>query len=400
MLDFEYYSPTRLILGRGKESQAGELIAKTGARKVLIHYGSGSAVRSGLLDRVRESLLAANLKWVELGGVVANPLDTLVYQGIALCKAENVDFVLGVGGGSVVDSAKAIAIGACDEGDFFDFYLAKRKPSGRLGLGCIITLMATGTEASNSSVIKREHEPLKRGLRNDLNRPDFSIINPELTFTLPLPLVAAGSADMMAHILERYFTQTTEVSLTDELCEGALRSIVSETPTALSEPQNYNARANLFYASTVAHMGLLGMGRQEDWSMHALEAELGGAYNTTHGAGLAAIIPAWLLHHLPHRPMRIARFAQKVLGIPFDFTAPERTALLGIQALSLLYSSWGLPQNLRAMYIPFEDLPTLTKRTKRNPDGSCGWFLPLREDDILAIYEKAWDFDPQKLFVI
>ncbi len=400
MLDFEYYSPTRLILGRGKELQVGTLIQQTGARKVLIHYGSGSVVRSGLLDRVRSSLTEAGLAYVELGGVVANPLDTLVYAGIKLCQAEQVDFVLGVGGGSVVDSAKAIAIGACDGGDFYDFYLAKRKPSGRLGLGCVITLMATGTEASNSSVIKREKEPLKRGLRSDLNRPDFSIINPELTFTLPLPLVAAGSADMMAHILERYFTQTTEVSLTDELCEGALRSIVHETPTAMAEPENYDARANLFFASTVAHVGLLGMGRQEDWSMHALEAELGGAYNTTHGAGLAALIPAWLLHHLPHRPMRIARFAEKVLGIPLDFTAPERTALAGIQALSRLYTSWGLPQNLQAMNIPFEDLPTLSKRAKRNPDGSCGWFLPLRDADILAVYEKAWDFDPDKLFVI
>lgn len=400
MLDFEYYSPTRLILGRGKESQVGQLVQQTGAQKVLVHYGSGSVVRSGLLDRVRTSLQEAGIAFVELGGVVANPLDTKVYEGIALCKAEQVDFVLGVGGGSVIDSAKAIAIGACDDGDFYDFFLAKRKPLRRLGLGTVITLMATGTEASNSSVIRREHEPLKRGLRHDLNRPDFSIINPALTFTLPLPLVAAGSADMMAHILERYFTQTTAVSLTDELCEGALRSIIHETPTALQDPTNYDARANLFFASTVAHVGLLGMGRQEDWSMHALEAELGGAYNTTHGAGLAAIYPAWLLHHLPHRPMRIAQFAERVLGIPLDFTAPERTGLLGIQALSRLFTSWGLPQNLKAMDIPFADLPTLMKRAKRNPDGTCGWFLPLHDEDILSIYEKAWDFDPEKLFAI
>ncbi|MDD2534299.1 MAG: iron-containing alcohol dehydrogenase [Eubacteriales bacterium] len=394
MLDFDYFSPTRLILGKGKELQVAEQILQCGATKVLIHYGSGSVVRSGLLTRVKATLQQAGIAFVELGGVVANPLDTLVYRGIQLCKDENVDFVLGVGGGSVIDSAKAIAIGACDDGDFFDFYLAKRKPLRRLGLGTIITLMATGTEASNSSVIKREHEPLKRGLRSDLNRPDFSIINPELTFTLPLPLVAAGSADMMAHIMERYFTQTTAVSLTDELCEGALRSIIYETPTALANPNHYDARANLFFASTVAHVGLLGMGRQEDWSMHAIEAELGGAYNTTHGAGLAAIYPAWLLHILPHQTMRIARFADKVLGIPLDFTAPERSARLGIQALSRLFVSWGLPQNLQAMNVPFEDLPTLTKRTKRNPDGTCGWFLPLRDADILAIYEKAWDFDP------
>ena len=396
MLDFEYYSPTRLIVGRGKEMEAGQWAAFYGAKKVLLHYGSGSAVKSGLLGRVQESLRQQGLEWIELGGVVANPRDTLVYEGIELCKREGIDSVVAVGGGSVLDSAKAIAIGACHDGDFWDFYVGKRKPERRLGLGTVITLMATGSEASNSSVIKRANEPLKRGLRHDLNRPDFSIINPELTFTLPREQVAYGAADMLAHIMERYFTTTPDVSLTDHLCEGAMRSIIEQAPLALADLNDYEPRANLFFASTIAHVGLLGMGRKEDWSVHALEHELSGNYNTAHGAGLAAMYPAWLLHHLPHRTLRIAQFAERVLGLPLDFDDPARTARAGALALSRLFSSWGLKPNLRELGIPKEDLPTLASRVKRNPDGTCGQFLPLRDDDILAIYEAAWDFDPER----
>lgn len=328
--------------------------------------------------------------------MVANPRDTLVYEGIELCKREGIDYILAVGGGSVLDSAKAIAIGACHDGDFWDFYVGKRKPERRLGLGTVITLMATGSEASNSSVIKRANEPLKRGLRSDLNRPDFSIINPELTFTLPREQVAYGAADMLAHIMERYFTTTPDVSLTDHLCEGAMRSIIEQAPLALADLTDYEPRANLFFASTIAHVGLLGMGRKEDWSVHALEHELSGNYNTAHGAGLAAMYPAWLLHHLPYRTLRIAQFAERVLGLPLDFADPARTARAGALALSRLFSSWGLKPNLRELGIPREDLPVLAGRVKRNPDGTCGQFLPLRDDDILAIYEAAWDFDPER----
>jgi alcohol dehydrogenase YqhD (iron-dependent ADH family) len=396
MLSFDYYSPTRLVFGRSRENEAGSLAKQAGAKKVLVHYGTGSVVRSGLLDRVLESLKKEGLEILTLGGVVANPRDTLVYEGIELCKREGIDFVLAVGGGSVLDSAKAIAIGACHDGDFWDFYVNKRKPERRLGLGTIITLMATGSEASNSSVIKRANEPLKRGLRSDLNRPDFSIINPELTLTLPLDQVANGAADMMAHIMERYFTNTPDVSLTDHLCEGVLRSIIELAPLALQNPTDYEPRANLFFASTIAHVGILGMGRTEDWSAHALEAELSGCYNTAHGAGLAALYPAWILYMLPHRTMRIAQFAERVLGVPLDFQAPEKTGLEGVKSLSRLFQSWGLPKNLRAMGIPREDLPTLAKRAKRNPDGTCGNFLPLKDADVLAVYELAWDFEPNR----
>jgi alcohol dehydrogenase YqhD (iron-dependent ADH family) len=232
-------------------------------------------------------------------------------------------------------------------------------------------------------------------LRSDLNRPDFSIINPELTFTLPLSQVANGSADMMAHIMERYFTNTPGVSLTDHLCEGALRSVIEQTPTALANPTDYDARANLFFASTIAHVGLLGMGRTEDWSVHALEHELSGRYNTAHGAGLAAMYPAWLEQMLPRRTTKIAQFAERVLDLPLDLKDPEQTARAGAKALARLFQSWGLATCLRDLGIPLEDLPMLVKAAKHNPDGSIGFFGPLQNDDeILAVYQAAWDYTP------
>ncbi len=393
MLNFEYYSPTRLVVGRQTEKEAGRLARQYGATKVLVHYGSGSVNRSGLLERVLASLSQAGLPYVTLGGVVPNPLDTLVYEGITLCKNEGVDFVLGVGGGSAIDSAKAIAIGACDNGDFWDFYVRKREPHHRLGLGTIMTLPATGSEASNSSVIKRSSEPLKRGLRSDLNRPDFSIINPELTFTLPPYQTACGASDILSHVMERYFSHTTGVSLTDRLCEAVMQTVLAEAPRALADPTDYDAQANLFWASTQAHIGLMGMGRQEDWSVHALEHELSGGYDTAHGAGLAVLYPAWLTYLLP-RPantMLIAQWAVRVMGVPMDFTSPEETGRAGVLRLARTFADWGLPTSLQALGVPHDDLPTLTSRTKRNPDGSCGFFGPLHDDDILAIYEIAWN---------
>lgn len=393
MLDFEYYSPTRLVVGRHKENAAGRLARQQGATRVLVHYGSGSVVRSGLLDRICASLAAAGLEYQMLGGVVPNPRDTLVYEGIALCKREQIDFVLAVGGGSVLDSAKAIAIGSCDDGDFWDFYVRRREPVRRLGLGTIITLPATGSEASNSSVIKRSAEPLKRGLRHDLNRPDFSIINPELTFTLPHYQTASGAADILAHVMERYFSHTPGVSLTDRLCEAVMLTVLEEAPRALANPTDYDAQANLFWASTQAHIGLLGMGRQEDWSVHAMEHEMSGGYNTAHGAGLAVLYPAWLTYLLPKgdNAALIAQWAQRVLGLPLDFADPAATARLGIQRLAQTFADWGLPVSLEELGIPRADLPVLTARAKRNADGSCGFFGPLHDADILAIYELAWD---------
>ena len=405
MLPFESYTPTRLIMAPQAELQAADQIKKHGGSRVLLHYGSGSAVRSGLIDRIRQSLENENIFFIELGGVVPNPRAELVYRGIELCRQEQIDFVLAAGGGSVLDSAKAIAIGSCYEGDFWDMYGRGATPTGRLGLGTIITLPATGSEASNSSVIKNDQLDIKRGLRSDLNRPDFSLINPELTYTLSPWQIACGSSDIISHILERYFSPTTGVGLTDRLCEAAVKTVIDETPSALNNPSQYDVQANLFWSSTVAHIGWLGMGRQEDWSVHALEHELSGHYDTAHGAGLAALYPAWLSFILEREVnggkksakdsaiiARISQFAERVLGIQLDFADSLSTARQGIRSLSAIYRSWGLPANLSDMGIPYEDLPKLAKLAKKRPDGFAGAFSPLNEADFLQIYQIAWNW--------
>jgi len=296
----------------------------------------------------------------------------------------------------VLDSAKAIAIGSCYAGDFWDLYSAKAKPAGRLLLGTIITLPATGSEGSNSSVIRRDSENLKRGLRSDLNRPDFSIINPELTFSLPPGQIAAGASDILSHIFERYFTRTADVGLTDRLCEAAIASVIESAPLSQAKPDDYGPRANLIWASTIAHNGSLGVGRQEDWSAHALEAEIGGRYDTTHGAGLAAIYPAWMQYMLEYHPERAARLAHQVFGVSpsADKLADGRE---GIRRLAAFYQMLGLPGNLASLGVNREDLPAMASRVKRNPDGTCGNYLPLRDPDILAIFESAFDWSPDRL---
>lgn len=395
MLPFESYSPTRLIMSPEAELQAGSQIKQYGGSNVLIHYGGGSVIRSGLLERVKSSLSESGLKSFELGGVQPNPRAALVYKGIELCKHENIDYILAVGGGSVLDSAKAIAIGACYDGDFWDMYGRGATPTQRLGLGTIITLPATGSEASNSSVIKNDELDIKRGLRNDLNRPDFSLINPKLTYTLPPWQIACGASDIMSHVMERYFTPTTGVGLTDRLCEAVLRTVIAETPSALADPEQYDVQANLFWSSTVAHIGWLGMGRAEDWSVHALEHELSGHYDTAHGAGLAALYPAWLAYILAKDDTSVARisqFAERVLGVPLDFAEPVKTAEQGIKRLCQTYRSWGLPSSLKDLGVPYEDLPRLAKLVKKRPDGFAGSFCPLNEADFLAIYQLAWSW--------
>lgn len=397
MLDFNYYSPTRFVFGAGRENETGALCRELGATRVLIHYGGGSVVRSGLMQRVQDSLAAAGLTWLTLGGAVPNPLDTLVYEGIELCRRESIDLVLGIGGGSAVDSAKAIAIGACYDGDFWDLYSARGQAAKRLLLGTIVTLPATGTEGSNSSVITRSADRLKRGLRSDLNRPDFSIINPELTRTLPAWQIACGAADIMSHVFERYFTNTEDVVLTDYLCEAVLSTVLEVTPKALADPSLYGPQANLMWSSTIAHIGLLGMGRQEDWSAHALEHELSALYDVAHGAGLAALYPAWMQYLLPHDPKRFARLAVRVFGVDpaglDDLTAGKR----GISRMAAFFRSIGMPTNLKELGTRREDLAFLAGKAKRNPDGSCGFYLPLQDKDITAIYELAFDWTEEML---
>ncbi len=394
MLNFTFKSPTEFVFGRGTEDQVGDLVKKYGGTKVLIHYGGGSVMRSGLYDRTVASLEKAGIKHLSLGGAKPNPVDSLVYAGIELCRKENVDFILGIGGGSAIDSGKAIAAGVPYEGDFWDFHSNRAKPEKVLPHGCIITLPATGTEGSDSAVITREADMLKRGMSAECNRPLFAIMNPELTFTLPPYQTACGVADMMSHILERYFTNTRNVEVTDRIAEALLMTIVRNGPIVLREPENYDARAEILWAGMLAHNNICGTGREHDFSVHQLEHELSAMYDVAHGAGLAALTPAWIGYQIPHNPMRFAQLAVRVFGCQMDFEDPTRTARDGQSKLAAFFRSIGMPTNLRELDARFtmEDIPALTAKVKRKPDGKVGWFRPLGDADIIAIYESAFDW--------
>ena len=269
MDNFNFYSPTEFVFGKDRENECGELVKKYGGTKVLIHYGSGSAVRSGLIDRVKASLNAAGVSFVELGGVKPNPRDTLIYKGIEMVRANGVDFILAVGGGSVIDSSKGIAVGALYDGDFWDFYAKKLPVTKALPIGVVQTISAAGSEGSGDSVVTKEDGMLKRDIGADVIRPRFAVQNPALQCTLPAYQTACGITDIMAHVFERYFTNTLEVETTDRLCEALLITMLKEGPRAMAEPANYEARANIMWAGTVAHNGLVGCGRSQDWFMTA-----------------------------------------------------------------------------------------------------------------------------------
>ena len=271
MDNFNFYSPTEFVFGKGSEEKCGELVKKHGGTRILVHYGSGSVVKSGLLNRVTRSLEEAGLAHFELGGVVPNPRDTKVYEGIELCRKENIDFILSVGGGSTIDSSKAIAAGVCYDGDFWDFYCGKTQIKKALPVGTVLTIAAAGSEGSPSSVITKENGMEKRGTGSDLIRPKFSVLNPELTFTLPKYQTGCGATDIIAHVFERYFTTTKEVEITDRLCEAVLLTMIKETPRVIADPYNYDARANIMWAGMVAHNDIVGVGRAQDWNSHGLE---------------------------------------------------------------------------------------------------------------------------------
>ena len=395
MLNFNFYSPTEFVFGRGTEDQVGALVAKYGGTKVLIHFGGGSVVKTGLYDKTVKSLDAAGIAHLSLGGVKPNPVDSLVYQGIELCRSEGVDFVLGIGGGSAIDSAKAIAAGVPYAGDFWDFFAGKARPVTTLKHGCILTLPATGTEGSDSTVVTKEDGMLKRGMGTDLNRPLFAIMNPELTFTLPPYQSASGVADMMAHILERYFTNTTNVEITDRISEAVLSTIVNNAPIILDKPEDYAARAEIMWAGMVAHNNLCGVGREQDWSMHQIEHELSALYDVAHGAGLAAVMPAWFEYQMDHNPMRFAQLAVRVFGSHMNFESPEVTARDGIHRFAAFLGSIGMPVNLKQLdpRCRREDIPALVAKVKRKPDGSVGNFRPLSTEDITKVYELAYDWE-------
>ena len=388
MNNFEFYAPTCFVFGKETENQAGEYVKRFGGTKVLIHYGGGSVVRSGLLDRVKKSLDAQSVPYVELGGVQPNPRSGLVYTGIDLCKKENVDFILAVGGGSVIDSAKAIAAGTVYDGDFWDFYRGKRIEKA-LSVGTILTIAAAGSEGSPDSVITKEEGMFKRGASGDAIRPKFSILNPALTQTLPPFQSAAGITDIMAHLYERYLTNTKEVEVTDRMIEALLLTMIHEGPRVIADPNNYEARANIMWAGTMAHNNTCGVGRSQDWNSHSIEHELSALYDCAHGAGLAVTMPAVFKYEMNHDVMRFAQVAVRVWGCQMDFAHPEVTALAGIEALQNYLISIGMPSNFQELGAKEEDIPKLVNVLCRGDgrDGTIAGFVTLNEDDCTKIYK-------------
>jgi alcohol dehydrogenase YqhD (iron-dependent ADH family) len=386
MRDFVFCSPTTFVFGRDSEQRTGEMVRKFNGSKVLIHYGGGSVVRSGLLDRIRASLQAAGLASWELGGVQPNPRSGLVYQGIELCRANGIDLILAVGGGSAIDSAKAIAAGVPYAGDFWDFYAGKASPEKSLPVATVLTIPAAGSEGSSASVITYEEGLYKRGLTHQSLRPAFSIMNPELTFTLPPYQTACGCADIMAHIFERYLTNTSDVEFSDRLCESVLQTMIRDVPIALADPENYGARANIMWAGMAAHNDICGVDREQDWSSHDIEHELSALYDVAHGAGLAVIFPAFMRYTLAHDVMRYAQLAVRVWGCEMDYRDPARTAREGIERLVAFYRAIGLPTSFEELGARESDIPVMAAKIGLKDGRRLGSFQPLDTADVEAIY--------------
>ena len=388
MENFTFYSPTFFEFGKDTENKAGELVKRFGGSKVLIHYGGGSVVRSGLLDRVKKSLDDAGIGYTELGGVKPNPRSGLVYEGIELCKKENVDFILAVGGGSTIDSSKAIAAGVLYDGDFWDFYMGKRIENA-LPVGTILTIAAAGSEGSPDSVITKEEGMFKRGASGDAIRPKFSILNPALTQTLPPYQTAAGITDIMAHLHERYLTNSKDVEVTDRLIEGLLLTMIHEGPRVIANPNDYEARANIMWAGMMAHNNAVGVGRSQDWNSHNIEHELSALYDCAHGAGLAVTMPAVFKYVYKHDVMRFAKLAVRVWGCQMDFDHPEVTALAGIASLENYLKSIGMPLSFAELGAKEDDIPKLVEALCYGDGrtGSISGFVTLNTDDCTKIYQ-------------
>ena len=395
MVNFEYYTPTKVVFGKDTEKEVGQLVKAYGGTKVLVHFGGGSVKRSGLLDRVLASLDEAGIAHVELGGVVPNPRLSKVREGIELGKAEGVDFLLAVGGGSVIDSAKAIGYGMCYDGDVWDFYEGKAVPAGCLPIGCVLTISAAGSEMSSSSVISNEDGWKKRGVNNDLSRARFAIMNPELTYTLPAYQTASGCVDILYHTIERYFSGSETVEPTDYMAEGLMRTILEMAPKAIADPTDYESHAAIMWCSSLSHNGLTGAGRGGrgrvgDWASHQLEHELSGMFDVTHGAGLAAVWGAWSRYVMPAAPERFARFARNVMGVQMEGD-PSAVALAGIEAFENFLRSIDMPTNIRELGLELTDeqIDELSWKCTFFGKRAIGSVKVLELEDIKAIYHMA-----------
>lgn len=387
MDNFTFYAPTYFDFGKEKEKNVGKLVRRFGGSRVLLHYGGGSIIKSGLYDTVLSCLKEEGIEVVTLGGVKPNPRSGLVYEGIELCRKENIDFILAVGGGSTIDSAKAIAAGTLYDGDFWDFHEGKAIEKA-LPIGTVLTIAAAGSEGSPNCVITKEEGMLKRGARGDVLRPKFSILNPELTMTLPPYQTAAGITDIMIHIMERYFTTTENVEVTDRLCEGLLKSMITEGKKVIKNPQDYDARANIMWCGMLAHNNVCGVGRNQDWASHGLEHELSALYDVAHGAGLAVMAPAWLRYVLEKKPERLVNFAVRVWNIDLDMNHLQETAVKGIEAFEAFLKEIGMPSDFAEVGGREEDIPYMAENIVKSK-GSLGGYVKLNKEDIIAIYKSA-----------
>ena len=392
MRDFVYYAPTEVVFGKESEEQVAGLVKKYGGHKVLVHYGGRSAKKSGLLDKIFALLRQGGVDFVELGGVVPNPRLSLVQKGIDLCRKEKVDFILAIGGGSVIDSSKAIACGVPFDGNVWDIYMGKAEPASYLPVASVLTIPAAGSEMSDASVITNEDGDVKVGYSNPMSRPKFAIMNPVRTFTLPPYQTAAGVTDMMMHTMERYFSPEDDMDLTDALAEAVLRSMKENVYKVLADPEDYRARAQIMWGGSVAHNDLTGCGMSGDWATHQLEHELSGMFDVTHGAGLAAIWPSWARYVYKENVSRFVRFAVNVMDVPNDFTDPEGTVLRGIEAMERFYHAIGMPINIHELIgrdITDDEIREMVRKCSRDGSLTQGGFKVLHPEDMEAIYRMA-----------
>ncbi len=392
MKDFIYYAPTEVVFGKDSEKQVASLVKKYGGKRVLVHYGGQSAKKSGLLDNIFGLLNEGGIEFFELGGVVPNPRLSKVREGIALCREQKIDFILAVGGGSVIDSAKAIAYGVPYNGDVWDFYLGKATAETCLPVATLLTIPAAGSEMSESSVITNEDGDVKLGYSNNISRPKFAIMNPVRTYTLPPYQTAAGVTDMIMHTMERYFTHDDDMTLTDSMAEALMRTLKDSVMEVLKNPTDYRHRAQIMWGGSIAHNGLTGCGLSDDWATHQLEHELSGMFDATHGAGLAAIWPSWARYVYKENVSRFVRFAVNVMGVENDFTNPEGTALKGIEAMEEFYHAIGMPINIHELIgreVTDKEIREMVRKCSRNYTTTQGRFKVLQVEDMEAIYRMA-----------
>ncbi len=386
MENFRFHNSTEIIFGKETENSVGSEVKKY-ADRVLLHYGGDTIKKIGLHAKVIKSLENEGVKYFELSGVQPNPTLAKIYEGIKICRDNNIKFILAIGGGSVIDSAKAIALGVPFDGDVWDFFMGKAKPKEAIALGVILTVPAAGSESSVVTVIKNEETLMKKGMHSHLMLPKFAILNPELTFSISAFQTACGAADIMSHVMERYFTQTKKADLTDRLCEGALRCIIENTPIVLADPDDYDSRAEIMWTSTMAHNGILGAGRIEDWGSHKLGHELGAVYGVAHGASLAVIFPAWMKYVYRQNIKRFVQFAVRVWGIDPCFGTDEEVALKGIDSIIKFFHEMGLPVTLKELGITDDRYAEMAE--KELQWGAIGNFMKLGKEDIVNIFKIA-----------